>query len=180
MRKRQEKRRRRFKAVLIVLCLSIVYAGVYLSPTTGPSDIASATTLECLVRDTACNQLQLARAPLYIARMVRSTTVHKTSRPSTELARASYPADCQNTITAVSTYQTTVTNDLRQTNQVIDALRQTAIVSGEPYQSFDNQVNAAFAVYNAKVETTYAAFLQAVHNCPAQIVAPTYFDSFTP
>ncbi len=78
------------------------------------------------------------------------------------------------------TYLEKSAQELKNTNNEIDNLRQTAQNSGESYQSFDTQANTIFSAYDQQVTLTYNAYTAALNGCQADEPPPIIFSMFTP
>jgi uncharacterized protein YoxC len=124
--------------------------------------------------------VNVSAPPVQLAFRPQTQTTQTHHHTTAVIAQATNPAQCHTSTEQVLSYQNLLASELNQINRTIDNLRQAAMVSGESYQSFDSQVNTAFASYNANVESAYTTIRQTMNGCPITIASPTYFNSFTP
>ncbi len=179
--KRQVKAWKRFAISISLLCLCLIFIEAFLAKSTSQASTAGTqVTSKCLTNDVACSALQIAVSPIHFTPTRSPKTAPTATKSSIELAASTPSNDCQNIAPMISLYQSGQSHALDQINQTIDALRQSAMSSGESYQAFDSAVNADLASYNSKVTTAYTTLLQVAPSCQVQIPTPIYFNSFTP
>ena len=112
---------------------------------------------------------------------VGSTRVGNSDSNARKVATASNSTSaCQSNRLDTSTYAYNQAIDkiLAQANSTIDGYRQTALVSGESYIDFNNQLSNLFVLYNAQIQQDYGNYISELGGCHATITAPESFQDF--
>jgi hypothetical protein len=139
----------------------------------GRSSVLSKNT--CLLSSKDClnnyNQNQ------YIAISRPSRTAVSSPKTSTALDQTSI---CQKVPALTAAYNKTLFQDLANTNQSADSIRNNSEISGEPYLAFDEQLNNIFTAYNSQVQLLYSNYLNSLGKCSPLASPPILFSMFTP
>jgi hypothetical protein len=80
----------------------------------------------------------------------------------------------------IKSYNTTLLSYLSITNAATDQARHNALISGESYSLFDQQLNDIASHYNLKAKELYSTDEKLLLGCKEDIASPTLFQPFTP